>query len=122
MLQSIFMLGAEQDKELLTYFRRLRALRNQFPVLSWRNREVVHLNVQRGTYAYLRTSADSEVLVALNTSPHPQTINVPISSGRGLDSEIPLTLANLLKGNPVTVLTDSVSVSLPAQSGAFIKL
>ena len=43
--------GDEQDKDLLTYFRRLGALRKQFPALTSGSREVVHLNVQNGTYA-----------------------------------------------------------------------
>ena len=105
----------EQDKALLAYFRRLGALRNQFPVLTSGKRQVVHLNVKNGTYAYLRTSADSEVLVALNTNRRSQTIDVPISLRRS-------SAEDLLNGNPVRVLGDLISVSLPAQSGAFIKL
>lgn len=114
--------GDEHDKNLLAYFRRLGALRNQFPVLSSGKRQVVHLNVKNGTYAYLCTSADSEVLVALNTSQRSQAIDVPTSLERSRDSEIAPTLEDLLNGNRVTVSRDSVKVSLPAQSGAFIKL
>ena len=105
--------GDEQDKGLLAYFRRLGALRKQFLLLTSGRREVVHLNVQKGTYAYLRTSETNSVLIALNTSRRSQTIDVPISSFQ-------TPAEDQLNGNQVTVSADSVRVSLPAQSGAFI--
>lgn len=103
----------EQDKDLLTYFQRLGALRKQFPVLTLGKREVVHLNLQNGTYAYLRTSETKSVLITLNTSPRTQTIEVPNLSFQ-------TSAEDLLNGNGVVVSEDSVKVSLPAQSGALI--
>lgn len=105
--------GDEQDKDLLTYFRRLGALRKQFPVFASGSRKVVHLNVQQGTYAYLPTLETNSVLIALNTSRRRQTINVPISSFQ-------TSAEDLLNGNRVTVSRNAVKVTLPAQSGAFI--
>ena len=105
--------GDGQDKDLLTYFRRLGALRKQFPVLTSGGREVLHLNVQQGTYAYLRTLETHSVLIALNTSRCTQTIDVPISSFQ-------TSAEDLLNGNRVTVSRDSVNILLPAQNGAFI--
>ena len=103
----------EQDKDLLTYFQRLGAIRKQFPFLASGKREVVHLNVQNGTYAYLRTSGTYAVLIALNTSRYPHTIEVPNVS-------LQTSAEDLLNGNRVVVSADSVSISLAAQSGAFI--
>lgn len=105
--------GDEADKDLLDYFRRLGALRNQFPGLTSGRRKVVHLNVQKGTYAYLRTSETDSILIALNTSRRSQTIDVPVSAFQ-------ISAKDLLTGNRVTVSEDSVSLSLPAQSGAFV--
>ncbi len=105
--------GDEQDKDLLTYFRRLGALRKQLPVLTSGKRKVVHLDVQNGTYAYLRTSETSPVLIVLNTSQRAQTIDVPVATFQ-------TPVKDLLNGNQVTVSEDSVKVSLAAQSGAFI--
>ena len=105
--------GDEADKNLLAYFRRLGALRKQLSVLTSGKREVVHLNVQNGTYAYLRTSETSSVLIALNISRRAQTINVRISP-------LQTPVKDLLNDNPVKVSEDSVRLSLPAQSGAFI--
>ena len=105
--------GDKQDKGLLTYFRRLGALRKQFPVLTSGRREAVHLNVQNGTYAYLRVSETNTVLIALNTSRRTQTIEVPNLSFQ-------TSIKDLLNKNQVTVSEDSVRVSLAAQSGAFI--
>ena len=105
--------GDAADEDLLDYFRRLGALRQQFSVLTAGMRKAVHLDVQKGTYAYLRTSAAGEVLVALNTSRCSQTIDVPISAFQ-------TSARDLLNGNRVTVSEDGISVSLPAQGGAFI--
>ena len=105
--------GNDADKDLLHYFRRLGALRKQFSVITSGSRKVVHLDAQKGTYAYLRTSETDSILIALNTSRQSQTINVPISSFQ-------TPAKDLLNENPVTVSGDSVSIALPAQSGAFI--
>ena len=105
--------GDEQDEDLLTYFQQLGTLRKQFPVLTSGRREAVHLNVQNGTYAYIRTLEDDPVLIVLNTSRRTQTINIPISSFQ-------TSAEDLLNGNSVTVSRDFVQVSLPTQSGAFI--
>ena len=105
--------GNEADEKLLSYFQRLGGLRKQFPVITSGKRVVVHLDVQKGTYAYIRTSETSNVLIALNTSRLSQTIEVPTSS-------LQTSAKDLLNGHQVKALEDSVIVSLPAQSGAFI--
>ena len=105
--------GDEQDKNLLAYFQRLGALRKQFPLLASGKREVVHLNLQNGTYAYLCTLENNSILIALNTSRHRQTIEVPNLSFQ-------TSTKDLLNENQVTVSENSVKVSLPAQGGAFI--
>lgn len=112
--------GDEADRELLAYFQRLGELRRQFSIISSGKREVVHLDVQKGTYAYVQTSESRTVLIALNISRRSQTIDILMSSLQGRDSEIAPTLEDLLNGNRVTVSEDSVSISLPAQSGAFV--
>ena len=105
--------GDEADKNLLAYFRRLGELRRQLSALTLGKREVVHLNVQKGTYAYVRTSEVNSIMIALNTSRCSQTIDVSISS-------LQTPVKDLLNGHQVTVSGDSVRISLPAQSGAFI--
>lgn len=103
----------EQDKDLLAYFRRLGALRKQFPLIASGRREVVHLNVQNGTYAYLCISETNSVLIALNTSRRTQTIEIPNLSFQ-------TSTKDLLNENQVTVSEDAVKVSLAAQRCAFI--
>ncbi len=105
--------GDEADRDMLAYFQRLGELRTQFPVMSSGKRRVVHLDVQNGTYAYVRTSEAGAAMITLNTSKCPRTINVPTFS-------LQTHARDLLNGNPVIVSENSISVSLPAQSGAFI--
>ena len=101
--------GDAQDKTLLAYFRRLGELRRQFPELSSSKREIVHLNIDTGTYAYRR----GPVLVALNTSRVPHTLNMAVPN-------LSDTAQELLNRHPVEVSGDVLRISLPAQSGAFI--
>lgn len=105
--------GDEADRDLLAYFQRLGELRSQFPVMTSGKREAVHLDTQNGTYAYIWTSEAGSVMIALNTSKRSRTINVPTSS-------LQTPAKDLLNENSVTVSENSVNVSLPAQSGAFI--
>ena len=105
--------GDERDKNLLAYFQRLGALRKRFPLLASGKREVVHLNVQNGTYAYLRTLETDSVLIALNTGRRSATIDILIPSFQQ-------SAEDMLNRNRVVVSGDSVKVSLAAQSGAFI--
>ena len=105
--------GDEVDKDLLAYFQRLGELRRRFPVLTSGKREVVHLNAQKGTYAYVQTSEAGAVLIALNTSKRSQTIDIPILS-------LQTSAQDLLNEHQVTVLGDFIRILLPAQSGAFI--
>ena len=112
--------GDEADREMLAYFQRLGELRRQFSVISSGKREVVHLDIQKGTYAYVQTSESRTILIALNISKRSQTIDILMSSLQRRDLEIAPTLEDLLNGNRVTVSEDSVSISLPAQSGAFV--
>ena len=103
----------EQDEDLLTYFRRLGTLRRQFPAIISGRREIVHLNVQNGTYAYLRASKTRPVLIVLNTSRRTQTIEIPNVSFQ-------TSAEDLLNESQMTVSGDSVEVSVAPQSGAFI--
>ncbi|NNJ12024.1 DUF3459 domain-containing protein [Chloroflexales bacterium ZM16-3] len=104
--------GADQDGELLAYFRRLIGLRRENPALAEGGRHALHLDAAAGSYAYLRDGA-APVIVAINLGDAPVTIRVPRS---GLHNHA----ADALNRNPVRVAGDEVAVDLPAQSGAFI--
>lgn len=105
--------GDDADKKLLAYFQRLGELRKRFPVITSGKRKIVHLDVQNGTYAYVRTLEAGTVMIALNTSRRSRTIDVPISS-------LQMPVKDLLNRNSVTASGNSINISLPAQSGAFI--
>jgi len=103
----------EQNTDLLTYFRKLIWLRRNHPILQRGTRQLVHLDVKTGTYAYLRQSGQDKVLVALNLSdaPHSLKINIPSFSPDAKDN---------LGGAEVSVEGDIMKVHLPANCGAFI--
>ena len=105
--------GDKIDKKLLAYFQRLGELRRQFPMITSAERKAVHLHAQNGTYAYVQNSGTDAILIALNISKRSQAINIPMSP-------IQTSAKDLLNGHRVTVTGDSIDISLPAQSGAFI--
>ena len=60
--------GADQDKELLRFYRQLIHFRRAHPVLVHGDRKTVHLDNPAGTYAYTRSDGRETILVALNLS------------------------------------------------------
>jgi cyclomaltodextrinase len=109
--------GAEQDADLVSYFRRLASLRRQHPVLPYGGRAVVHLDAEAGTYAYLRASnpahpARGDVLAAFNLSGEPRTITLRLPTfGSGTD---------LLNNQPVRSIPGGLEITLAAGTGAFV--
>jgi cyclomaltodextrinase len=108
--------GAEQDYDLVSYFRRLISLRHQHPVLPYGSRQVVHLDPEAGTYAYLRASnpgrpAPGDVLAAFNLSPEPRTLSLHLPGFSGTD---------LLNEQPVRSIPGEVEVTLAPFTGAFV--
>ena len=105
--------GAEQDSELVDYFRRLGQLRHAYPVLVHGKRRLLHLNSPNGTYAYLREDDSQKVLVALNTSHTLRTLSLPCAG-------LAPGAADRLNRSQIEVQNGTVRVSLSPQSGAFI--
>lgn len=104
--------GDDQDRDLHRYFRRLSALRQHHRVLQSGARRVLHLDAEAGTYAYVREGDGQRVVVALNLSSQPRTVRLPVS----LKSDA----VDHLNTSILTITTDFVEVTLPAQTGAFI--
>ncbi len=104
--------GADQDGDLLAYFRKLIGLRRAHPWLPAAQRRVLHLDAGQGTYAYRQESGDAFFLVALNRSKQPRNIEVPCETGK--------SVYDRLYGNSVLVREQSVEIHLPPRSGALI--
>jgi cyclomaltodextrinase len=100
------------DTSLQDYYKHLNSLRRNHPILQTGDRCVVHLDAEDGTYAYLRSNASTVILVAINTSKSPRVIS---TSNPGFTCA-----TDQLNGNQVDLKGESLVISLPAQSGAFI--
>jgi cyclomaltodextrinase / maltogenic alpha-amylase / neopullulanase len=101
------------DAELQEYFRKLGRLRSTYPVLRDGRRHLLHLDAGHGTYAYSREEGQAKVVVALNLSASPRTVQVP-AAGLASDAQ------DRLNGQPVARRGDVVEIRLGAQSGALI--
>ncbi len=66
--------GADQDLELLAFYRWLVHFRRQHPVLWQGQRRTVHLDAKQGTYAYQRFDSHEVVTVCLNLSDERRSI------------------------------------------------
>ncbi|MBI4731906.1 MAG: alpha-amylase, partial [Chloroflexi bacterium] len=109
------------DDSLQDYYRRLNHLRQEHPVLWTGERQVVHLDSEAGTYAYLRSNSSTRVLVAINVSKSERTISL---ANPGFKSATDLLNGNRVEKLPraasLGVLSDTLEIHLPPQSGAFI--
>lgn len=74
---------AEQDAELVAWFRQLIHLRRERPALWRGDRRTVHLDAAAGTYAYARSieGTDDVVIVGMNLSDEPQTFTASLAEG-----------------------------------------
>ncbi|MEN8171952.1 MAG: alpha-amylase family glycosyl hydrolase [Chloroflexota bacterium] len=102
----------DDDHDLLAYFQGLVNLRKKYPWLKNGSRQTLHLDVDAGTYAYLRSGAGQQILIAINLSHLPQKITIPWHA--------PVDLHDHLSGNVVTLKFDSLIVELEPKSGSFL--
>lgn len=109
--------GTEQNTRLIETFRCLIALRRAHPVLRTGTRTVLHLDAGSGIYAYTRAAnagrfTPGDVLVALNTGPDPQHLDLPFGG--------PEAVADRLNGYQIHLTDGRLSLCLPPRRGAFI--
>lgn len=106
------MIWENQNLDLIQYFRKLIHLR---PILLQKNtlpragHRTLSLDPDAGLYAY--TPAPG-VIIALNISPEPRQLTLPIS--------FPETAQDHLNGNLVTSQENHLKLHLPPESGAFV--
>ncbi len=101
--------GTDQNPELVEFFRKLVALRQQHPELAGANRITIHLDDRQGTYAYLRCQ---KLLVALNTSAEERLVSLALDGFQGK--------TDLLTGQPVAQQSGRLQIRLAPQSGVVI--
>jgi cyclomaltodextrinase / maltogenic alpha-amylase / neopullulanase len=102
--------GAEQDLELLEYFRRLIKLRNDHLGKMIGQRKVMILDDNSSLYAYERRSDDEYVIVAFNLGSANQNMLL-----RGCSS-----MQDMLNDCRCLPVDDGVVLELPAMTGAFM--
>ncbi len=102
----------EQDSDLLSYFQKLLSLRIKYPWLEAGTRQTLHLDVDGGTYAYVREDSGQQVLIALNLSTQARVIKI---TWPGFEN-----FRDHLFGNSVTKTTNGLTIELGEQSCAFI--
>jgi cyclomaltodextrinase / maltogenic alpha-amylase / neopullulanase len=72
-----FPVESEWDRELLDYHRQLIAIRHAYPALRTGTYRTIY--ARGAVYAFVRTLADVEILVAVNTSTEPETLSLNLA-------------------------------------------
>lgn len=99
----------------LAFFQALGRLHRQFPWLASGTRQTVHLDAARGTYAYIRHTAGTPVLlVAFNLGEESQTVDISFNPGDLISIE---PLPGLSGAADAVSDAESIRVTLPALRG-----
>ena len=111
--------GADQDADLLAYYRRLIQIRRGHPAVWEGERTRLTLDDATGAYAYAHTAPGRAGLVTLlNLSTVPQLLRVVPPAG----SRAPAQPQDVLNGVPVQGDGDELRASLPPLSAALVAL
>jgi cyclomaltodextrinase / maltogenic alpha-amylase / neopullulanase len=111
--------GADQDADLLAYYRRLVAIRHAHPAIRHGTRVTLHLDDTARTYAYAQIQpGEIGLLVALNLSGEQRTLHLPLPVGQTLRG----TPRDLLNSHPVTADGPTLQIRLPPLAAALIEL
>jgi cyclomaltodextrinase / maltogenic alpha-amylase / neopullulanase len=103
--------------DLQEAIKTLIAVRKRIPALRRGDLRRVLVDDRRRCYAFARTLGDQSVLVALNASPTPRILRLPIAGLRWEDGRI---LRNLLGVEEYIVAGDMVVVNLPPWGCAWV--
>ncbi len=106
----------EPENDVWNHVARLARLRREVEPL--RRGRLVHLAVTDQTYAYARVTASDRVVIVLNNSSQPQTVEIPVES-------LPLPgrtrLTDLLGGSGAEVRSGKIQLTVPARSAALLR-
>jgi len=103
--------------EQRTWLQNLISIRKQRAVLRRGNYQRIFVDDHRGCYAFARTLGDESILVVLNASPIQRHLRIPVGDLHWADGRI---LRNVLGRNEYIVAGDTILVSLPPWSGAWV--
>ncbi|MFP4346611.1 MAG: alpha-amylase family glycosyl hydrolase [Anaerolineales bacterium] len=113
---------AGQNVGLRELVRSLIGLRNDYSALRTGERVTLYLHNDDGTYAYRRTDADANVVVALNNSDYSRSMTIPNQPGASLGWADGTTVRDELSGATYTVSNGQISVSLSPLQGMVLVL
>ena len=117
--RGLMLWGADQDADLLAYYRRLIALRRAHPAIWQGTRRTVHLDEAARTYAYTQTGGGLVgLLIVLNLGAEPRSVPVPLAAV----GPPPAAPRDLLNAHPVEPTGDGLRVLLPPYAAALIPL
>jgi glycosidase len=117
--RGLMLWGADQDADLLAYYRRLIALRRAHPAIRQGTRRTVHLDEAARTYAYTQTGEGLVgLLTVLNLGAEPRSVSVPLAAV-GPPAAAP---RDRLNDHPVELTGDGLRVTLSPYAAALIPL
>jgi len=103
---------ATNSNDLLEYYRRLIAIRNNQIALTEGDLQVLSVNSGTSTALYRRTYQNDNTWVAINNSDVTMVVNIP--------GPIPASAVDLLGAQPMTRMSRQTSISLRPRSAAIV--
>lgn len=107
-----------QDLDLLSFCKKLIAIRKSLTALTEGDYVTVHANSKKNTYAYVRSYENELVLVALNNSSRKQHINIKCG---GISEADMTTFQNMFTGQKLTAKNGVISLPLEPKTGEILK-
>jgi len=111
---------AGQNVDLRELVRQLITLRADYSALRTGSRTTLHIHNTNGTYAYRRTDANANVVVALNNSDSSRSMTIPNQSGASLGWANGTVVRDALSGVTYTVSNGAINVNLSAMQGMIL--
>jgi glycosidase len=100
------------------WVQKLISLRKQNPTLRRGNMQTLLVDDNRGIYIFARMIGDNKIVVAINNSQTKRQVRLPISSLDWNDGQI---VHNLLGSGEYIVNGENLSISIPSNSGLWLK-
>ncbi len=110
----------EQNKQLLDYYKKIIAIRNNNPALRLGSLSFLYSNNKKNTFAFERTYRRERIIVVFNTGDHYDEFQIPIDSKKFNYEELMSGEKGVLAGSPQ--IGASLFVQIPAKSVKIYKL
>lgn len=112
--------GANQDEDVLAYYKLIASIRNTYPALRTGDRTSLYRHNDNSTYSFRRDDNNDDIVVALNNSDSSRSLTIPNLQGVSLGISNGTDLVDLMNGGVYTVSSGQINITLDDMTGAIL--